>query len=136
MSRMEQRPINPISSENLTPQEPETASLFRWTGGVTSADAFVDGGRIMMFMDTHAWLATYAAHPVQGPSPWIAPNLDYYYQFHRNTGAHEWVYMKNRADLACNSLIATQGEIRDLTGQMLVRGYAKLLCSRRPDQFK
>lgn len=136
MARMEQCPIDPPAEGDLSPREPETLGLFRWAGGLTSNNPFVDGGRIMMFMDTHAWLATYAAHPVAGPSPYIAPNLDYYYQFHRPTGEHEWVYMKNRADLACNSLIATQGEIRALNGEMLVRGYAQLLCSRRPEQFK
>ncbi len=135
MARMEQCPINPIPDGDLTPQEPETQSLFRWVGGLTSNDPFIDAGRMMMFMDTHAWLATYAAHPTNGPSPYIAPNLDYYYQFHRPTGEYDWVFMKNRADLAHDSLISTQGEIRSLAGDMLVRGYAQLLCSRRPQQF-
>ena len=136
MSRMEQYPINPIADGDLMAREPEKESLFRWKGGLTAEQAFIDGGRAMMLMDTHAWLATYAAHPTNGPSPWIAPNLDYYYQFHRPTQGHEWLYMKNRADLACDSMISTQGEIRDLQGRMLVRGYAQLMCSRRPEQFR
>ncbi len=137
MSKMEQRPIDPAVEGDLTPREPEINSLFRWgEEGLTADDPFVDAGRIMMFMDTHAWLATYAAHPSNGPSPWIAPNLDFYYQFHRPTGEHEWVHQKNRADLACDSLIATQSEVHDLAGHLLVRGWAQLMCSRRPEQFR
>lgn len=136
MARMQQCPIDLAPAEDLTPREPQIRNLFRWVDGATSDDPFIDGGRMMMFMDTYAWLATYAAHPVNGPSPYIAPNLDYYYQFHRPTGEHEWIYLQNRADLACDSLIATQGEIRTLEGEILVRGYAQLLCSHRPQQFK
>jgi len=90
----------------------------------------------MLLIDTFAWLATYGAHPAEGPSPWIAPNLDMYYRFHRPTMDHDWLYLKTRADLAEGGLIAAGGEVRDLEGRLLVSGATQLLCSRRPGQFR
>jgi acyl-CoA thioesterase len=136
IARMAQHPIDPVPESELTPRDPELESLFRFRPRATAEDPFVDAARAMLLIDTFSWLATYPAHPADGPSPWIAPNLDFYYRFHRPTMAHEWLYLKVRADLAENSLISAGGEVRDLDGRLLVSGATQLLCSRRPEQFR
>lgn len=136
MARMTQHPIDPAPEGDLTPREPELKGLFRFQPRATADSPFADGARAMLLIDTFAWLATYGAHPTDGPSPWIAPNLDMYYRFHRPTMDHEWLYLKTRADLAEDSLIAAGGEVRDLDGRLLVSGATQLLCSPRPEQFR
>lgn len=136
LARMEQLPIDPAAEGDRTPREPELRGLFRFRPRAAADDAFVDSARVMLLLDTHAWLSTYPAHPADGPSPWIAPNLDFYYRFHRPTMGHEWLYMMTRADLAEDGLIAAHGEIRDLRGCLLARGASQLLCGRRPEQFR
>ena len=134
--RFEHKPIDPVPDGDMTAREPELTSLFRFTPRAISPDPFVDACRAMVLLDTFAWLATYPAQPTEGASPWIAPNLDFYYRFHRPTVDADWLYMKTRADLAHNSLIAVGGEIRDLSGDLLVSGASQLLCRPRPEKFR
>lgn len=136
MKRMEQYPVDPDREADVAPREPELTSLFRFRPRATADDPFADSARVMLLIDTFSWLATYPAHPSEGPSPWIAPTLDIYYRFHRPTMAHDWLYLKTRAELAEDSLIAAQGEVRDLNGRLLATGVTQLLCSRRPEQFR
>lgn len=136
MARMAQYPIDPAADDDPAPGEPELKGLFRFRPRASAEDPFVDGARVMLLIDTFAWLATYPAHPGTGPSPWIAPNLDFYYRFHRSTMSHDWLYLRTRADLAEDGLIAAQGEVRDLAGRLLAGGATQLLCSRRPDEFR
>ena len=96
----------------------------------------LDYARAMVLLDTYAWLPTYRAHPTDGASPWIAPNLDVYFRFHRSINDAPWLYMSNRTDVAHDSLIASDGEIRDELGRLCVSATAQHLCSRRPQQFK
>ena len=134
MARIESRPIDPIADQDQTPRAPELSGLYRYRVREVGSSAFIDYGRAMILMDTFAWLATYPAHP--GPSPWIAPNLDFYYRFHRTMLDAPWLYMHTRAQLAHDSVISAEGEIRNLAGELLVSGATSLLCSNRPEQFR
>lgn len=90
----------------------------------------------MILIDTFTWPATYRAHPIRGPSPWIAPNLDLYVRLHRETSAHEWLYCIGRADLAEAGLIAAHGAVFSPEGKRLASGSTQLLCSPCPPQFR
>jgi len=138
--RFEQRLHNAMPDGDLTPREPEMTAWFRFhdEGGETMMvdDPCMDYIRAMVLLDTFSWLATYPAHPAPGPSPWIAPNLDIYFRFHRTTHDSPWLYMKNRADLAHDSLITTDSHLYNERGELCVSSGAQHLCSRRPEQFK
>ena len=130
--RFDHRPINPVLQGDTNVYPAQLEGLFRFVPAEPTDDAFVDAGRIMVLIDTYAWLATYPAHPSDGPSPWIAPNLDFYYRFHRPTVGEEWLHMINKADLAEGGLIAVSGAIRNRRGELLARGVSQLVCLPRP----
>lgn len=130
--RFDHRPINPILRGDKTIYTAMLEGFYRFKPPGPSSDAFVDAGRIMVLIDTYAWLATYPAHPGDGPSPWIAPNLDFYYRFHRASVGEDWLHMTNNADLAEGGLIAASGAIRNRQGQLLARGVSQLICTPRP----
>lgn len=134
MARIESRPINPIADEESAPRAPELSGLYRFRPRAIGNSVFTDYARALILMDTFAWLATYPAHP--GPSPWIAPNLDFYYRFHRSMMDSPWMHMRTRAQLAHDSVISAEGEIRSLDGDLLISGATSLLCSSRPEQFR
>ena len=96
----------------------------------------MDAARAVILLDTFTWPATYRAHPSLEPSPWIAPNLDLYVRFHRETVGHEWLYCVGRADLAEDGLIAAHGAVWGLDRKLLATGSTQLFCSRRPEQFR
>lgn len=128
----EQRPILGEPRPGDAPRDPELTGFYRFSEQEASPDAFVDAGRTLILMDTFGWLAQYPAHPAKGPSPWIAPNIDYHYRFHRPTSHAEWLHMRVRAPVAENGLMATEGEIRDADGFLLVSGSSQLMCLPRP----
>lgn len=134
IDRLGFRPLNPLPHDASAPiSEPEVSGFFQLKPRARHADPFIDAARICLLIDTYAWLATYPAHPSAGPSPWIAPNLDFYYRFHRPTSNHDWLYLKTRADLAEGGLIAAEGEIRCPDGKLLARGASQLICYPRPN---
>jgi acyl-CoA thioesterase len=132
----EQRPIGWVPDGDLTPGEPELRGFYRFRPRATADDPFVDAARVLILIDTFTWPSTYRAHPTTGASPWIAPNLDLYVRFHRETAEHEWLYGLARADLAESGLIAAQGAVWSLERKLLASGSCQLFCSPRPDQFK
>ncbi len=132
----EQRPLDWVPDEDLTPGEPELRGFYRFRPRAVADDPFVDAARALILIDTFTWPATYRAHPSKEPSPWIAPNLDLYVRFHREASAHEWLYSIGRADLAEGGLIAAHGAVFSPDRRLLASGSSQLLCSRRPEQFK
>lgn len=137
LERLGHRPIDPLPHSDDAPvSEPEISGFFRLSPTTRHEDAFVDAARIFVLIDTHAWLATYPAHPTSGGSPWIAPNLDFYYRFHRTSTAEDWLYLKTRADLAEDGFIAAEGEIRDRGGRLIARGVSQLMCYPRPESVQ
>lgn len=133
LQRLGYRPIDPLPHKDDTPvSEPEISGFFRLKPRQLHHDPFVDAARIFLLIDTYAWLATYPAHPTEGASPWIAPNLDFYYRFHRSSTSEEWLHLKTRADLAEDGLIAAEGEVRARDGRLLARGASQLICYPRP----
>jgi len=133
MQRFDERPIKAMPGDNTVPREPELSGLYRLRPKGASDNIFADAGRAIILLDTYGWLATYPAHPTRDASPWMAPNFDYYYRFHRETMGHDWLYMSIRANLAHDSLISTEGEIHDLQGNLLISGASQLFCRPRPN---
>lgn len=131
-SHFEQRPIRGQPRPGDVPRDPELTGFYRFAPRAVAGDAFTDAGRAIILMDAFGWLAQYPAHPTDGPSPWIAPNIDYHYRFHRPTGHADWLHMRVRAPVAESGLMATDGEIRDVGGRLLVTGSSQLMCLPRP----
>jgi acyl-CoA thioesterase len=133
LERLGYRPIDPLPHTAEAPaSEPEISGFFRLAPRTRHYDPFVDAARVFLLVDTYAWLATYPAHPTAGPSPWIAPNLDFYYRFHRPSTAQDWLHLRVRADLAEDGLIAAEGEVRARDGCLLARGASQLMYYPRP----
>ena len=130
--RIEQRPIKAMPGAGDAPRDPELTGFYKFRPRSHADDAFVDAARILLLLDSYGWLAQYPAHPVDGASPWIAPNMDYHYRFHRPTQAADWLHMRVRADVATGGLMSTEGQIHDSAGQLLASGSSQLMCLPRP----
>lgn len=128
----EQRPIRGAPHSGDAPRDPELTGFYRFTPRAAAENVFADTGRAIILMDTFGWLAQYPAHPTDGPSPWIAPNIDYHYRFHRPTTHADWLHMRVRAPVAEAGLMSTDGEIRDAAGRLLISGSSQLMCMPRP----
>jgi acyl-CoA thioesterase len=132
----EERPIGWVHPDDPTPGEPERRGFYRFRPRARAEDAFADAARALILIDVFTWAATWRAHPSKGPLPWIAPNLDLYVRFHRDTRPHEWLYCGMRADLAEDGLIAAQGSVWSPGGKLLVSGASQLFCAPRPERFR
>lgn len=130
--RFEQRPIRGAPHAGEAARDAELTGFYRFTPRAVTENVFADAGRAIILMDTFGWLAQYPAHPTDGPSPWIAPNIDYHYRFHRPTCHADWLHMRVRAPVAEAGLMSTDGEIRDAGGNLLVTGSSQLMCLPRP----
>lgn len=132
VARIDQRPIKTMPRSGDAPRDPELTGFYRFKENTAAEDPFVDAARPILLMDTFGWLAQYPVHPTDGASPWIAPNIDYYYRFFRPTMAADWLHMTVRADLAEAGLMGTNGSIHDASGNLLVTGQSQLMCLHRP----
>ncbi len=135
-AHFEQRPANWLPEGDHAPSDPELRGFFRFRPVERHDDAFVDAARALVLLDTFTWPATYRAHPSPEASPWIAPNLDLYVRFHRDTRPHPWLFSVGRADLAENGWIAAQGQLWSPDRKLLATAATQLFCSRRPEQFR
>lgn len=133
-SRFDQRPIRGMPRAGDEARDPELTGFYRFTPTPRAASAFVDSARILLLLDTFGWLAQYPAHPEDNPSPWVAPNIDYHYRFHRPSQHADWLHMRVRAPIAEAGLMATDGEIRDAQGYLLATGTSQLMCLPRAGQ--
>lgn len=131
----ERRPIHWHDGREHTPGEPEIPGWYRFRPRARASDPFVDGARAVVLLDTFTWPTIYGVHP-EVPSPWIAPSLDLYVRFHRDTTSHEWLYACGRADLAEDGLLAAAGTVWSRSRQLLASGATQLLCQPRPERFK
>ena len=131
-TRIDQRPIKRMPMPGDTARDPELTGFYRFKETACVSDPFVDAARAIVLLDTFGWLAQYPAHPEDDPSPWIAPNIDYYYRFFRPTSHADWLHMTVSADLAEGGLMGTNGAIHDASGKLLVTGQSQLMCLPRP----
>ncbi|KJS26991.1 MAG: hypothetical protein VR75_04710 [Hyphomonadaceae bacterium BRH_c29] len=129
--RFEQRPIRGMPRAGDVARAAELTGFYRFSPNVKASDPFVDAGRVLILLDTFGWLAQYPAHPEDEPSPWIAPNIDYHYRFHRLTQHADWLHMRVKAPIALDGLMSTDGEIRDEAGHLLATGSSQLMCLPR-----
>ena len=133
---LECRPIGWVPRSERGGHPPRLRAWYRFRPNPRDPDRFVDAGRALILIDSFSWPATWPAHPWDGPSPWIAPNLDLYVRFHRDARDCEWLYNVGRADLAEGGLIAAQGEVWSPDGKILASGSTQLFCSPRPERFR
>ena len=132
MSRVDQRPIKTMPRPGDAARDPELTGFYRFKENPADTNPFVDAARPIILLDTFGWLAQYPAHPEDDPSPWIAPNIDYYYRFFRPTMHADWLHMTVSADLAEGGLMGTNGAIHDASGKLLITGQSQLMCLKRP----
>jgi len=132
ISRVDQRPIKTMSKSGDAPRDPELTGFYRFKDNHAVEDPFVDAARPILLLDTFGWMAQYPAHPEDDPSPWIAPNIDYYYRFFRSTSHADWLHMTVSADIAEGGLMGTNGAIHDASGKLLITGHSQLMCLPRP----
>jgi acyl-CoA thioesterase len=132
---LEWRPVDYHPRGDPTPRDPEITGWYRFRPRARAEGAFVDAGRAVILIDSFTWPATWELHPA-GPLPWIAPNLDLYVRFHRDTRPYEWLMNRARADLAEDGLIAATGAVWSPDRRLLATGASQLYCRPRPDRFK
>jgi acyl-CoA thioesterase len=131
----EWRPIDRRPRGDKTPREPELRGWHRFRPMARAEDAFVDAARALILIDTFTWPATYELH-TGDDSPWIAPNLDLYVRFHRDTRPYEWLANIGRADLAEGGLIAASGAVWSPDRLLVASGATQLYCRPRPERFR
>lgn len=132
----ERRPTEFVPETDREPREPATSAWYRFIPRATATERFADAARSVILIDAFSWPATWAAHPSDGPSPWIAPNLDLHVRFHRDARAHEWLLCETRADLAADGLIGTNGAVWSPSGELIAAGSSQLFCRPRPERFR
>jgi acyl-CoA thioesterase II len=132
----DRRPIDWTPPEARTPREPVMRGWYRFRPTERAADRFADATRPLMLIDFFSWPATWPAHPSDGPSPWIAPNLDLHVRFHYDARPHDWLLCESRADLAAEGLIGTTGSVWSPDGRLLAFGSSQLFCRPRPERFR
>ncbi|MCP4754900.1 MAG: thioesterase family protein [Proteobacteria bacterium] len=135
-ANMEQRPVDWVPFAEREPGEPVVRNWFRFRPKTRSHDLFADATRALVLIDTFSWLANYGAHPADGPSPWIAPNLDLYVRFHASASSHDWLFSEMRADIAEDGLIGAEGTVWTRDRKLVASGSTQLFCQPRPKQFQ
>lgn len=133
---LERCPIDWTPTEEREARDPVMRAWYRFHPNPADRDRFVDAMRSVILIDGFSWPATWPPHPSDGPSPWIAPNLDLHVRFHHDSRPHEWVLCETRADLAAHGLIGTNGSVWSPEGHLIAAGSSQLFCRPRPERFR
>lgn len=132
----DRRPIDWMEPGDREPRPPVTRAWIRFNPNPTAEQRFADAARSVILLDAFSWPSTWPAHPSDGPSPWIAPNLDLHVRFHHDGRAHPWLLCDCHAELAAEGLIGTGGAIWSPDGKLIAAGSSQLFCRPRPERFK
>lgn len=133
---LDQRPVGWLPPEERVAREPWLAGWFRYRPRPIGDDPFADAARAVIMGDILTWMATWPAHPTDGPLPWIAPNLDFYMRFHASMADSEWLFCEGRADLASRGLIGAETAVWTRDGQLAAAASSQLFCRERPARFR
>jgi acyl-CoA thioesterase II len=132
----ETRPIDGLQEGKREPGEPRIRGWYRFRPRARCEDPFADAARSLVLIDTYSWASVWAAHPSDGPLPFIAPNLDLHVRFHRSAADSEWLFCEGRADLAEEGLIGADMRVWSREGKLLASGASHLYCRPRPERFR
>jgi len=97
---------------------------------------FDHAARSVILLDGFSWPATCPAHPSDGPSPWIAPNLDLHVRFYHDARACEWLLSEGRAEIAADGVIGCRGSVWRPDRKLVAEGSTQLFCRPRPQRFR
>jgi acyl-CoA thioesterase len=133
---LDRRPIDWTPESDRKVRDPLMRGWYRFRPTPSAEERFVDAARAVILIDSFTWPATWPAHPSDGPSPWIARNLDLHVRFHHDPRPHEWLLCETRADLAADGLIGTNGSVWSPQGHLIAAGSSQLFCRPRPERFR
>lgn len=121
----ETRPIN--FAEPGTPGL-EGAPLLYWHRFLDfePVDAFADGARSLVLIDTLQWPAHWRAQPADTVN-YIAPSLDLTVWFHEPSHASDWLLIDARSQKAGGGLIHGTGQVWSEDGRLIASGGGHML---------
>ncbi len=132
----ERKPIDWTPDRPAEPRPPRTRDWIRFRGSKPTQDRFEDAARSVILLDGFSWPSTWPAHPSDGPSPWIAPNLDLHVRFHHDARNSEWLLSDCRAEIAADGVIGSRGAIWRDDRKLVAEGSTQLFCRPRPERFR
>lgn len=135
-ANFDRRPTDWQDASDRVPREPMMREWCRFRPTPSAEDRFVDAARSVILIDAFSWPSTWPAHPSDGPSPWIAPNIDLHVRFHHDAREDEWILLESRAELAAEGLIGTTGSVWSRDGRLIAAGSSQLFCRPRPERFR
>ncbi len=115
-------------TERGVPAASSPAALREWTRFRPNAcfeDPFVDAARSLILLDTYGFPASYRRHRSWD---YLAPNLDTSAWFHHASPDCEWLLVDHESLIAEDGLIAVNGRVWDIAGELLASGAAQLCC--------
>jgi len=128
----EQRPV--AGNTHWLLEESETPLQRDWIQFVADSiddNAFVNGGRYLVLLDSYGWPAAARAHV--GDPRFIAPTLSLSVDFHRIHNDH-WMLLDAHGPLSERGYMKIQNALWNEAGQCLASGMATLMCRPRPGQ--
>ncbi|MCP4753286.1 MAG: thioesterase family protein [Proteobacteria bacterium] len=135
-ANMEQRPVDSIPFDERESGESVVRNWFRFRPNPHSDDLFADATRALVLIDTFSWLTNYSDHPIDGPAPWIAPNLDLHVRFHAKATSDDWLFSEMRADIVKDGRIRAKGTVWTRDRKLVASGLTQLFYRPRPKQFR
>jgi acyl-CoA thioesterase len=110
--------------------DPCIRSWFRFRPVPSFDDPFVDGGRMLLLLDTFQFPAAAAAH--QQLPPYFARSLDLVVHFHNIVKGQDWLLCEATSPVSGGGLVSGRNRIWGQDGHLLASGGQQMLCSRIP----
>ena len=135
-SNFDRKPVDWDGKPPVEARPPRTRDWIRFRDAAPSDDRFEDAARSVILLDGFSWPSTWPAHPSDGPSPWIAPNLDLHVRFHHDARDDDWLLSDCRAEIAADGVIGSRGAIWRRDRKLVAEGSTQLFCRPRPERFR
>ena len=132
----DRKPIGWTAERPTEAQPPVVQNWIRFRETALGESRFEDAARSVILLDGFSWPATWPAHPSDGPSPWIAPNLDLHVRFHHDARASDWLLSEGPAEIAADGVIGSRGTVWRADRKLAAEGSTQLFCRPRPERFR